>query len=199
MQHSQEAQVADITADIPADALPLAGVTRPAPTDPESAALQPLVLRTCQALQAMAGSLGALESVLSRMEALEPGTDHHAELLHDAEETVAHVIALLRREGPPYALSPGRLLQVTLVTSGTMTNRIDRLEAKGLVERVPDPNDGRSVQVVLSTAGRGRVDDALTDLLAHERAILAALSPADQDQLADLLRSLTLPFDTAAD
>ena len=81
----------------------------------------------------------------------------------------------------------------------TMTGVIDRLEAKGLVERVPDPNDGRSVQVVLSTAGRGRVDDALTDLLAHERAILAALSPADQDQLADLLRSLTLPFDTAAD
>ena len=81
----------------------------------------------------------------------------------------------------------------------TMTGVIDRLEAKGLVERVPDPNDGRSVQVVLSTTGRGRVDDALTDLLAHERAILAALPPSDQDQLADLLRSLTLPFDTAAD
>ena len=118
---------------------------------------------------------------------------------HDLEPWEFDVLAALRREGPPYALSPGRLLQVTLVTSGTMTNRIDRLEAKGLVERVPDPNDGRSVQVVLSTAGRGRVDDALTDLLAHERAILAALSPADQDQLADLLRSLTLPFDTAAD
>lgn len=97
MQHSQEAQVADITAD----ALPLAGVTRSAPADPESAALQPLVLRTCQALQAMAGSLEALESVLSRMEALEPGTDHHAELLQGTEETVAHVVALLRREGPP--------------------------------------------------------------------------------------------------
>ena len=68
-----------------------------------------------------------------------------------------------------------------------------------LVERVPDPNDGRSVQVVLSTTGRGRVDDALTDLLAHERAILATLSASDQDQLADLLRGLTLPFDTAAD
>ena len=118
---------------------------------------------------------------------------------HDLEPWEFDVLAALRREGPPYALSPGRLLQVTLVTSGTMTNRIDRLEAKGLVERLPDPNDGRSVQVVLSDSGRGRVDDALTDLLAHERAILAALSAHEQDKLADLLRGLTLPFDTAAD
>ncbi len=118
---------------------------------------------------------------------------------HDLEPWEFDVLAALRREGPPYALSPGRLLQVTLVTSGTMTNRIDRLEAKGLVERVPDPNDGRSVQVVLSEGGRARVDDALTDLLAHERAILGALPSSDQDTLADLLRSLTLPFDTAAD
>ena len=118
---------------------------------------------------------------------------------HDLEPWEFDVLAALRREGPPYALSPGRLLQVTLVTSGTMTNRIDRLEAKGLVERVPDPNDGRSVQVVLSGDGRTRVDDALTDLLAHERAILAALPAPEQVQLADLLRSLTLPFDKAAD
>jgi DNA-binding MarR family transcriptional regulator len=118
---------------------------------------------------------------------------------HDLEPWEFDVLAALRREGPPYALSPGRLLQVTLVTSGTMTNRIDRLEAKGLVERVPDPNDGRSVQVVLSRDGRARVDDALTDLLAHERAILAGLPADAQLQLADLLRSLTLPFDKASD
>ena len=69
---------------------------------------------------------------------------------HGLEPWEFDVLAALRREGAPYALSPGRLLQVTLVTSGTMTNRIDRLEAKGLVERVPDPNDGRGVQVVLT-------------------------------------------------
>jgi len=145
--------------------------------------------------------VGPLE-VLSRVSRLARHLDlarRQAFETHDLEPWEFDVLAALRREGPPYALSPGRLLQVTLVTSGTMTNRIDRLEAKGLVERVPDPNDGRSVQVVLSTTGRGRVDDALTDLLAHERAILAALPPSDQDQLADLLRSLTLPFDTAAD
>jgi len=118
---------------------------------------------------------------------------------HDLEPWEFDVLAALRRAGEPYALSPGRLLQVTLVTSGTMTNRIDRLEAKGLVERVPDPADGRSVRVVLSEAGRRRVDDALTDLLAHEREILAALSGADQSLLADLLRRLTVPFDTAGD
>ena len=59
---------------------------------------------------------------------------------HGLEPWEFDVLAALRREGPPYALSPGRLLQVTLVTSGTMTNRIDRLAAKRLVERVPDPH-----------------------------------------------------------
>jgi DNA-binding MarR family transcriptional regulator len=116
---------------------------------------------------------------------------------HDLEPWEFDVLAALRREGAPYALSPGRLLQVTLVTSGTMTNRIDRLEAKGLVSRVPDPDDGRSVRVLLTDAGRQRVDDALTDLLAHEREILAGLSEAQRERLADLLRSLTLPFDKA--
>lgn len=107
------------------------------------------------------------------------------------------VLAALRREGAPYTLSPGRLLQVTLVTSGTMTNRIDRLAAKGLVERGPDPTDGRSVQVRLTDAGRDRVDRALTDLLDHERAILATLSPQDRASLAGLLRALTLPFEAS--
>jgi DNA-binding MarR family transcriptional regulator len=114
---------------------------------------------------------------------------------HGLEPWEFDVLAALRRAGAPYSLSPGRLLQVTLVTSGTMTNRIDRLEAKGLVQRVPDPNDGRGVQVTLTDEGRSRVDDALTDLLGHERDILAALPPTDRDSLADLLRRLTVPFE----
>jgi DNA-binding MarR family transcriptional regulator len=114
---------------------------------------------------------------------------------HGLEPWEFDVLAALRRAGAPYSLSPGRLLQVTLVTSGTMTNRIDRLEAKGLVQRVPDPHDGRGVQVTLTEIGRRRVDDALTDLLGHERDILAALPAADRDLLADLLRRLTVPFE----
>ena len=143
--------------------------------------------------------VGPLE-VLSRVSRLARHLDlarREAFEAHDLEPWEFDVLAALRREGAPYTLSPGRLLQVTLVTSGTMTNRIDRLEAKGLVARVPDPNDGRGVQVVLTTDGRTRVDDALTDLLAHEREILSALPAADRDHLADLLRRLTLPFDTA--
>ena len=143
--------------------------------------------------------VGPLE-VLSRVSRLARHLDlarREAFEAHDLEPWEFDVLAALRREGAPYTLSPGRLLQVTLVTSGTMTNRIDRLEAKGLVARVPDPNDGRGVQVVLTTDGRTRVDDALTDLLAHEREILSALPSEDRDHLADLLRRLTLPFDTA--
>ncbi|UPY38131.1 hypothetical protein [Sediminicoccus sp. KRV36] len=79
---------------------PLASEATPAPQDAETAALQPLVLRTCLALQAMASSLEALESVFARMEALDAGAEDHRQLLHGTEETVAHVIALLRREGP---------------------------------------------------------------------------------------------------
>lgn len=123
---------------------------------------------------------------LARREAF---ADHHL------EPWEFDVLAALRRAGAPYALSPGRLLQVTLVTSGTMTNRIDRLEQAGLVAREPDPHDRRGVRVLLTAEGRARVDGALTDLLAHERALLDTLSESEQDVLADLLRRLVLPFD----
>ncbi|CAB4924282.1 unannotated protein [freshwater metagenome] len=138
--------------------------------------------------------------VLSRVSRLARHLDlarREAFAAHDLEPSEFDVLAALRRAGHPYALSPGRLLQVTLVTSGTMTNRIDRLVTKELVERVPDPHDGRSVQVVLTDLGRTRVDDALTDLLAQERAILSALPATDRGRLAELLRRLTSPFDNA--
>jgi DNA-binding MarR family transcriptional regulator len=116
---------------------------------------------------------------------------------HDLETWEFDVLAALRRAGDPYELSPGALLTQTLVTSGTMTNRIDRLEGKGLVARFPDPHDRRGVLVRLTVDGRRRVDAALSDLLAQERTILAALSEADRDQLANQLRTLVLPFDNA--
>src|SRR5271170_478374 len=85
------------------------------------------------------------------------------------------VLSALRRQGPPYQLSPGALLRATLVTSGTMTNRIDRLAGAGLVSRSPDPQDKRGVLVILAGPGLARVDAALADLLARERALLAGL------------------------
>src|SRR5690242_6048183 len=107
---------------------------------------------------------------------------------HGVESWEFDVLAALRRAGSPYVLSPGRLLRETLVTSGTMTNRVDRLAARGLVERLPDPNDRRGVLVQLTPAGRDKVDAAMAGLLAHERTLLGALSDRDQQQIARALR-----------
>ncbi|RFU40789.1 MarR family transcriptional regulator [Actinomadura logoneensis] len=114
----------------------------------------------------------------------------------DLESWEFDVLTALRRAGAPYELSPGRLLRATLVTSGTMTNRIDRLTAAGLVERHPDPADKRGVLVRLTDAGRTRVDAAFAALLEREHAFLDALGPADRETLGGLLRTLLVPFDT---
>jgi DNA-binding MarR family transcriptional regulator len=117
---------------------------------------------------------------------------------HDLEGWEFDVLAALRRAGRPYMLSPGSLVAQTLVTSGTMTNRIDRLESRGLVNRQPDPNDRRGVRVRLTPRGKDFVDSALADLLASEQELLAALTTRQQDQLSALLRSLVVPFETDA-
>jgi DNA-binding MarR family transcriptional regulator len=116
---------------------------------------------------------------------------------HDLEIWEFDVLAALRRAGAPYELSPGRLLQQTLVTSGTMTNRIDRLEERGFVTRRTDPGDRRGVLVTLTATGRAQVDAALADLLSHERQILVALDEQQCAQLAGLLRTIVAPFDHA--
>src|ERR671930_502664 len=105
------------------------------------------------------------------------------------------VLAALRRAGAPYRLSPGRLLKETLVTSGTMTNRLARLAARGLVERLPDPHDRRGVLVQLTDAGREAVDAAMADLLEHEHSLLGSLTAAEQQRIAKVLRELVRPFD----
>ena len=113
---------------------------------------------------------------------------------HQIESWEFDVLAALRRTGAPYELSPGRLLRETLVTSGTMTNRVDRLAARGLVERSPDPSDRRGVIVRLTADGRQTVDAAFEELLAAEAALLADLPDADRELLAGLLRTLLIPF-----
>ena len=115
---------------------------------------------------------------------------------HDLEPWEFDVLAALRRAGPPYSLSPGQLGSETLVTSGTMTNRIDRLEERGLVRRQPDPSDRRGVRVVLTDAGRGAVDDALVDLIGREHDLLATLPADSRAELASLLRQLVRAFGT---
>jgi DNA-binding MarR family transcriptional regulator len=114
---------------------------------------------------------------------------------HDLETWEFDVLSALRRSGAPYQLSPGRLVTQTLVTSGTMTNRIDRLEARGLVARSPDPSDRRGVVVSLTDAGQAQVDAAMADLLERERALLSHLDTDEQAALADALRAVVAPFD----
>jgi DNA-binding MarR family transcriptional regulator len=114
---------------------------------------------------------------------------------HGLEPWEFDVLAALRRQGPPYELSPGALLRTTLVTSGTMTNRIDRLEQAELVRRRPDPQDKRGVVVTLTEAGQRRVDAALADLLAAERNLLAGLPAQSRRTVADLLRIVLAPLD----
>jgi DNA-binding MarR family transcriptional regulator len=114
---------------------------------------------------------------------------------HELETWEFDVLSALRRSGDPYRLSPGRLVAQTLVTSGTMTNRIDRLEHRGLVERHRSPEDRRGVLVQLTAAGRARVDAAMSDLLDVESAVLAALPAAERPGLAALLRTLGAQFD----
>ena len=102
------------------------------------------------------------------------------------------VLAALRRAGSPFQLSPKALLQQTLVSSGTMTNRIDKLVENGLVRRRDDPNDGRGVLVEMTPTGLTRVDAAITRLIDAEAAILAGLTKTEQRKLAQSLRQLGL-------
>ena len=139
--------------------------------------------------------------VLSRVSRLSRHLDRArraAFAAHSLEAWEFDVLSALRRDGPPYQLSPGALVRATLVTSGTMTNRIDRLAARGLVRRHPDPQDKRGVLVQLTAAGERSVDAAMADLLDRERGLLAALPDGQQRDLAGLLRVLLAPFDATA-
>lgn len=106
------------------------------------------------------------------------------------------VLAALVRSGPRQWLRPSDLVGALVLSSGAVTNRIDRVEAAGLVERLPDPNDRRGTLVALTDKGRQVVDEAVVAHLANEERLLAALSVRERGQLADLLRKLLVsePF-----
>lgn len=115
---------------------------------------------------------------------------------HDLEPWEFDVLAALRRCGKPYAMSPSALMRSTLVTSATMTHRIDRLEDAGWVTRRPDPDDRRGIRVGLTDAGRHRVDAALADLVRAEHALLGPLDDDDREVLAGLLRRVLRPLES---
>lgn len=136
--------------------------------------------------------------VLSRVDRLSRHLDRarrDAFAAHGLESWAFDVLAALRRAGAPYQLSPGQLVTQTMVTSGTMTNRVDRLAANGLVQRSPDPGDRRGVIVRLTDAGRERVDSAVADLVRREHQLLGRLDDGERDALVGTLRRLVAPFD----
>lgn len=114
---------------------------------------------------------------------------------HDLDGWEFDVLAALRRAGDPHELSPGDLVRATLVTSGTMTNRVDRLVERGLVERHRSETDRRGVRVQLTDAGLQRLDAAFADLLDRERRLLIELADTDRARLAALLRGLLQPLE----
>ena len=110
---------------------------------------------------------------------------------HGLENWMYDVLATLRRSGAPYELAAGALVRQTMVTTGALTNRIDRLEERGLVERA-SATDRRKVIVRLTRRGLDLVDEVVSSHLATERAILAELSVRQQQDLARLLRTTLL-------
>ncbi|MBC6459377.1 MarR family winged helix-turn-helix transcriptional regulator [Actinomadura sp. HBU206391] len=109
---------------------------------------------------------------------------------HGLEGWEFDVLATLRRAGSPYELTAGALNRAAMVTSGAITNRIDRLAAKELVERVPDGTDRRSVRVRLTERGLATVDELVGLHVANEARLLAGLDPGERDQLVSTLRGL---------
>ncbi|AXV73292.1 MarR family winged helix-turn-helix transcriptional regulator [Ralstonia nicotianae] len=100
------------------------------------------------------------------------------------------VLATLRRCGAPYALTPTALYDAAMMSSGGMTNRIDRLQQAGWVERRPNPEDGRGTLVALTNAGFALIDEAVSAHVENQRAVLSVLTEVEQRQLAKLLAKL---------
>jgi DNA-binding MarR family transcriptional regulator len=118
---------------------------------------------------------------------------------HGLEPGEFDLLATLRRTGPPHRLSAGKLATALMITTGSVTNRVDGLEVAGLIRRLDDPDDRRGVLVELTAKGLRQVDAALEHHLATERDLLTGLTPVQQTQLADLLRRLALAHGDAAD
>lgn len=100
------------------------------------------------------------------------------------------VLATLRRSGVPYALTPTDLYEAAMISSGSMTNRIDRLEKTGLVERRPNPADRRGTLVALTCEGLRLIDTVAPLHLANQHSIVSGLEPHEQEQLSLLLAKL---------
>jgi DNA-binding MarR family transcriptional regulator len=105
------------------------------------------------------------------------------------------VLATLRRSGTPYCLAPTALFSALMITSGTMTHRLKGLESRGLVQRIPSEEDGRSLLVKLTPTGLALIDLAVEAHVENEHRILAAMQPADLAELNDRLSLLLIALE----
>jgi DNA-binding MarR family transcriptional regulator len=117
---------------------------------------------------------------------------------HGLEPGWFDLLAALRRSGAPFEVNPTELIRTTLLSSGGMTKRIDRLEHEGLVERRPDPADRRGTLIRLTARGEALIDDALEAHVANEEELLCGLSAAERSRLDALLRKLLADLERSA-
>ncbi|KVK44761.1 transcriptional regulator [Agrobacterium deltaense] len=137
------------------------------------------------------GLLGRLNRLSTHL-----GREVEAVLLkHGLSSSAFDVLATLRRSGSPYRLSPGDLLAMTMVSSGTMTNRIDQLEKAGLVERIHNPNDRRSVLISLTERGFAIVEEAAGAHVENQHRLVAGLSEEERATLNRLLKRFLRDFE----
>lgn len=126
------------------------------------------------------GRLGRLRNHVSR--------EIEAEFArHGLNSSSFDVLATLRRSGAPYRLSPSELLETMMITSGTMTNRIDQLEKAGMVERLDNPDDRRGVIIALTDKGFDAVEKAVTGHVANQHRLVAVLTEDEREQLGALV------------
>lgn len=143
------------------------------------------------------GAMGLIGRIQRAAAALRPRLDETHAVSGLAGESF-DVLASLRRAGPPYQLSPTQLYREMMLTSGAMTNRIDRLQHAGLVARRPDAKDRRTTWVRLTPKGKALIDAAASKHAANEERLLAPLSSHERQQLNELLRKLLVALgDTA--
>ena len=127
---------------------------------------------------------------LSRLSQLFDGELRRNFARHDLDRASFDVLATLRRSNSEHSLTPAGLMRSSMVTSGAISQRLDRLEARGLVTRAPSETDGRGVRVTLTAEGLRLIDAVLPTHVDTESRLLAGLSAAERDQLAGLLRTL---------
>jgi DNA-binding MarR family transcriptional regulator len=114
---------------------------------------------------------------------------------HGLNSASFDVLATLRRSGPPYRLSPGDLVATTMVSSGTMTNRLDQLEKAGLIERSHNPDDRRGVIIALTAKGFTLVDEAVSAHVENEHRLIQGLDAQERAALGGLLRKFLTEFE----